>query len=441
MRKKANYAFAVSRKTKNDACVNPEIAKYELINYLKENSHQLNLKSKKLVSDNYLSEVIKNLIKKRYKNNNILFNLAVLYFLQKEYIKSIKLYTKLLNYPAFNEVYLYRGVAYFNIGEFQLAESDFNNQILNTQSSQAIFTCAELLLYKYEYKSAINLFSKLTKDENFKFRSSVYLSVVNYINSEIELSIKNLELIGNFDLNIKDDAFKSFADLINKLISWRYHNPHFKMYAENSSKAINVIGDSHSLSANGLLVDINGHKYICRTKLIVGIQMHHLASNYSNKYKTSVIKIINGTPRNSIICISAGEIDTRFDFGFIPRIKDTKELDAKICNIVNVFVEFFRNIYINDYHIIFNGIPAPNENSLSSNVYLNSLRNSVIIKINKILKDKAIKCGFGFIDLYQLTINDSGHAKNEMSLDSIHLNPEAYSLAFSNYLTLPLKLK
>ena len=65
----------------------------------------------------------------------------------------------------------------------------------------------------------------------------------------------------------------------------------------------------------------------------------------------------------------------------------------------------------------------------------------IIFQTNEILRAKAIKCGFGFIDLYKLTKNSDGYSHNEMSLDSIHLNPSAYLMGFNNYLTLPKNYK
>jgi hypothetical protein len=362
--------------------------------------------------------------------------------MQREYLKAIGLYTKILEKTTeITDIYLYRGTTYFTIGEFELAKFDFERQISLSENNQAKFTYAKLLIYSDDYYSAIGLLNNLTLHEEFKYNSSVYLSILNYMNSQIGDAIKNLEFISNFDLNINDRPLKAYANLIHKLINWRHRNEQFKMYSTNSSRVINVIGDSHSLSTNGLLIDINNLKFICRTKLVVGIQMHHLASEFPNKYKSSIENIINNTPHNSVICISVGEIDTRFDYGFLPHMKDLKEVGENIKKIVNDFIKFINNICSNNYSIIFIGVSSPNANSMSSNEYLNETRKKIIFQINEALKSTATKLGFGFLDLYNLTRNSDGYSHSEMSLDSIHLNPKTYSVAFNNHLILPFNFK
>jgi hypothetical protein len=261
---------------------------------------------------------------------------------------------------------------------------------------------------------------------------------LHYLNSNITDAIKNLELIGNFDKLLPDKALYAFANLVNRLITWRFKNNKFKIYHPNNNKNLYVLGDSHSLSCNGLFVNINGQNLICKSSLILGIQMHHISSENSNNYKTSVIKNIQNIEENSFVLISIGEIDTRFNHGFLKNNIDNDEIEVSIINIVTKFINFFNNIRARKNKIIFMGIQLPNKKSLSDNEEINKIRLKIIEEINKLMKIILIEMRFGFLDIYGLTVNSELNPDFKCNLDTVHLTPEAYMVAFQNYLTLPV---
>ena len=321
----------------------------------------------------------------------------------------------------------------FELGSFNEIEKIINNRIANNR--ELIYLLSIYNIYSGKYcRSEIFLEKLISINDPTKYRALLSLSILFYIKSNIKECNRCLELIENINENLKENSFRAYGNLMLSLLNWRMNNPGFKMYYSPESPKLYIIGDSHSLSGNGVIFNIQGNNFLGETKLIMGIQMHHLASNNTNKYKSSIIELIKCIPKGSSILISIGEIDTRFEYGFIKHSgAEYKKLNEKIKFIVVQYL-LFLNQFSNSLNLIISGIAVPSRKSMKKDEMLNLVRNYVIKKTNCLLKEHSVKSNFGYLDLYQLTSQMSDQDLSLYRLDSFHLSPKAYSDAFYNQL-------
>lgn len=324
-------------------------------------------------------------------------------------------------------------INHFEFGNFNEIDKLINN--LDSKNNELIYFLSIYYMYIGKYCISQKLLEKLISlNDSIKYRALLRLSVLYYINSNIRECNRCLELIENFNENLKKYSLRAYGNLILNLLSWRMNNPKFKMYFSPKSPKIYFIGDSHALSGNGVLFNIEEVKLLGETKLIMGIQMSHLAFDKNNKYQSSICKLINNIPKRSYIFFSIGEIDTRFEYGFIKKYgMDIRTLSKKIEWVVVRYLRFLAQ-FSNSFNIIISGVSRPSLKSMKVDEKLNLVRSEVIKITNSLLKEHSLISNFGYLDLYQFTTQVSEQNLSVYRLDSFHLSPEAYSDAFSNQL-------
>lgn len=330
--------------------------------------------------------------------------------------------------------FLKKIISFFESGDFNEINKAINNNLI-IDNRELIYFISIYNIYAGKYlESQKSLVKLISIDDHTKYRALLSLSILFYINSNIQECNKCLELIKNFDKNLNENSSRAYGNLILGLLNWRMNNPKFKMYYSPKSPKIYFIGDSHSLSGNGVLFNIEEAILLGETKLVMGIQMHHLASDKNNKYKSSIFELINNTPKGSYVFFSIGEIDTRFEYGFIKKYgMDIRKLSEKIKWVVMRYLRFLEQ-FSNSFNIIISGVARPSLKSMKADEKLNIVRSEVIKITNSLLREYSLNSNFRYLDLYQFTTQISEQKLSVYRLDSFHLSPEAYSDSFSKQL-------
>src|SRR5690606_23580570 len=84
----------------------------------------------------------------------------------------------------------------------------------------------------------------------------------------------------------------------------------------DASKAF-VIGESHCLSAHGLVTQHAGSAQRWTARWIPGCKQWHLASPAPNKYKFHFERVVSELPQAPTLLLTFGEIDCRLDEGIL----------------------------------------------------------------------------------------------------------------------------
>ena len=161
-----------------------------------------------------------------------------------------------------------------------------------------------------------------------------------------------------------------------------------------------VFGESHSLNLNGLNVNVANKQYICESKFIMGIKMHHVANNNLDERTASLKAHLLNISNFSDLMFCIGEIDTRPDEGIWPTSVKTGQ---PLVSIINITVrKFINNIkgMLPDGHkgmVIIQGIPAPcyDPREIIGEMNLDKFLGMFIV-LNKRLQEESNKYGWIF---------------------------------------------
>jgi hypothetical protein len=262
-------------------------------------------------------------------------------------------------------------------------------------------------------------------------------------------------LEGNFGLfsSILNDSRGLLGSKDNKhkvsRTYWMYLNELRKWYLDSNrlihgcnaeDGVLYVIGESHSLSAHGALVNIAEKIFRCSAQWIAGCKQWHLGNSSSNRYKNKFESIVKNLPSKSSVLLTIGEIDCRLDEGVVKVVQKypNKKLEDVINDTINGYIEYLTRIAVlYDQKFIVGGVPALNIPLTIMNENL-ILEHAIFIqKFNAILKENALKAGMGFLDVFALTDRGDGLSNQKWHIDSTHLKPSAFANAFDqNYLIL-----
>lgn len=374
-------------------------------------------------------------------NINLLNLVGVSYFLLKKYDESEKFYKKALkikqNVPA---VYNNLGLVYLRRGEIN--ESIYHlrkSSELDPKSYDSIFFLALANHYNDDNKSSSTYLTQIIdkKFDSYKLRSEVILAIYNYL----ELNLNRCRQYLNSSqeiIKVNKKEFHSeriFHLFLNKLLNWHEKNP--QNVSNSDLKTLYVVGESHSLSSNNLIINFSNNHYRCKSYLIIGCMQYHLGNAENNQYKYKFSKILRSLPLRSKILLSIGEIDCRIESGILNHKKKypDKSLDEIIIFTINNFIEYINKINFDLSHtIIIQGVPSTNiEKKIYSNSDLHSLT-YIIKKFNEILRLKAIQNDYSFLDIYQLTDNGNGSSNKLWHIDSHHIKPDALKKAWKEHL-------
>src|SRR5262249_19522869 len=122
-----------------------------------------------------------------------------------------------------------------------------------------------------------------------------------------------------------------------------------------------VVGESHSLSAQGIAVRYREQEMRCEARWIPGCKQWHLGNEHSNRYKSKCERLIRELPARSTIFLAIGEIDCRHDEGVVQVAQKSpdKSLDEIIEGTVAGYMRYVDEIAArSDHRWIVQGVPA-----------------------------------------------------------------------------------
>lgn len=271
---------------------------------------------------------------------------------------------------------------------------------------------------------------------NFGFDAAVQLAIQHYVSgnheecrAKLDASIRILENADLERINVR--AYWRYLD---KLLSWWQLNRDASQ--AQSAGTLYVVGESHALSAHGMVVPCNGQSMQCVAELVFGCKQWHLGNGDPNKYKHKFEAVIARLPRESAILLVFGEIDCRHDEGIIKaweKMPD-KSLDDIVKSTVDSYIDYARRTAAHRGHrLVIGGVPA-------TNIRLDALSKmeierfvQVIRVFNATLKRQALASGLGFLDIYALTDRGDGIASGDWHIETHHLLPSAMVEAFAKH--------
>ena len=207
----------------------------------------------------------------------------------------------------------------------------------------------------------------------------------------------------------------------------------------NISKKLYVVGESHCLSLNGAVVQIEGIDHLCESKWMLGVKAYHLGSSNDNHHKRQFDAILSECPPDSFVLLTIGEIDCRLNEGILPFYRKNKKnitLEAVIDKTVGNYINYVKKISEKyNIKIIISAVPA-------TNIPLNSMSTvdaegytAMISLFNEVLRRYTLEhYGLMFLNTYDMTNAGNGISNGIWHIDMFHLTRNAYVTAFQNYL-------
>ncbi len=248
----------------------------------------------------------------------------------------------------------------------------------------------------------------------------------------------------NLSIDLMDDRTKltlnarAYRHFLSELVDFR--QLHARLYEHECRSQLYFIGDSHCLSANGLKASKGGVDYQIQSFLVIGAKAWHLSREENNRFKASVKCAIDKVEEGACVIFGFGEIDCRVNEGIFPYfLKHHNEhgcsVEQNILQLVGDYVDFVvSEAKRKSIDVVFYGVPAcvltPIVKTLDASdreIYLN-----VIEQYNKSLKYFSAKIDAVFLDVYSMTIGDSGFAKSGVHIDDRHLSPHVLNDIFSS---------
>ncbi len=288
------------------------------------------------------------------------------------------------------------GCAYRDLGKFELSIDNYIKSVqLNKNDNKAFIAlmeiCFQLDLWN-NYKNAFIDFIQLNKDRSINYYFSIYNLIASFIKNDFNQTEDEILKLQGY---LKEDNFLNNTEYKDKIFISAYFNlvkGMQKTRIDNKiklSKKINKIyhlGESHSLTFNGCIINDNKNLYVIEPKIIFGLKSWHLSQKNDNRFKSIFKEKIKLIPNNSKILISIGEIDCRENEGIINRhFKSGEKIETIINNTIDGYLEFISE-YITDKNLdpYFLSVPAPI-------IYENSKHKKLRIEVVNIFNNRLKK--------------------------------------------------
>lgn len=344
--------------------------------------------------------------------------------------------------PDLVEVHSNLGLVLNEQGRVFEAEASYRWALgLNPDFAEAHNNLGNMLRNLGDVDQAVIAYQKvLTLDsQNHRIKAAVSLAIIYYLNGSIEQCKSMLDISRPVNTT-------SGSELKNVRVYWGYLSLILNNLQETNKEkrqrkdinALYVVGESHALSAHGVVVSYCGREMSCTAEWIEGCKQWHLGNNKPNKFKYKFERILETLPRESRILLLIGEIDCRSDEGIIKAWKKSQGISLEDLAKVTAlsYILYVTGIAVKfEHQMIVGGIPAP------SNIRLGTLATETadqLIKLirlfNATLKEQTLAAGMDFLDVYALTNRGDGVASGEWHIDSYHLLPSAMAEAFCRQL-------
>lgn len=250
----------------------------------------------------------------------------------------------------------------------------------------------------------------------------------------------NLQLVRELENSTKGYiSLPSTSEDKNSLVFYTYvHNlcvaAHEKreLYASDPNlPALNVLGESHSLSPCHLCFNWHGQQVRGASRFAFGVKMHHLAKTGESLQRHYLREHLRHMPDGPLL-LTIGEIDCRPEEGIWPYARRTGQnpLDVLESTVSGYLRALDALLAERPWpSITIQGVPAPGytftENRDPGDLpgFLHMVREA-----NRLLREGTHQRGWGFLDVYSLTANAEGAGNGRYHLDGHHLKPEVYSL-------------
>jgi hypothetical protein len=196
--------------------------------------------------------------------------------------------------------------------------------------------------------------------------------------------------------------------------------------------ALEVIGDSHCLSAAGLTAVHRGRRRRCRPHWIPGCKQWHLGNPQPNKYKHQLGRILQHLAPGSQVLLLIGEIDCRHDDGISRVLANHPErhADALIDDTVAGYLRHLIAAAAPYRHqLIIGGVPCDNLPPDLLPPAARQQHDRLIGAFNARLASRVQDAGLDFLDLQAATAA-SGGARH---IDHFHLRPDALADALAQH--------
>ena len=239
---------------------------------------------------------------------------------------------------------------------------------------------------------------------------------------------KNISIV----INSKNNFFIKFSKAYNiyllNLYSFYENNKDY--YAIHANEKIYVIGDSHTLSVNGIELYFLGKKNCGESRLIAGIKMRHVGKTQNNAFRACLAEQLTDLPNDADLLFCIGEIDCRRDEGMWAAYKKKGGvLGDIVANTVTAYLQVLADLtsVSSPASVTIHGIPAPVYRKLTD-LSLDDQAEflSMIALVNRVLEVEALAIGWNFLDVYSATCGENGASHRLWHLDDTHLQPSFY---------------
>lgn len=268
--------------------------------------------------------------------------------------------------------------------------------------------------------------------------TAVLLAIRYYLEGNIEQARKMLQVSQPImaTTNAKCKPSRIYWEYLSRLLSLFHQSADGGLKPENM-ETLYVIGESHALSAHGVLVRYRERGMLhCVAQWIAGCKQWHLGNNSRNKYKHKFELIMAKIPRQSVVLLTIGEIDCRHDGGIIKAWEKTpgKSLDEVAHATAEAYVRYVAKIgAYHGHRLVVCGVPAINF-ALSGLTSEAAEQLVHLVRIfNVMLKELALAAGMDFLDVYAFTDRGDGLAGGQWHIDNFHLLPNAVAEVFDRY--------
>ena len=343
--------------------------------------------------------------------------------------------------PDFAVAHNNLGLTLKDLGRLDEAAASFRRALeIKPDYADAHYNLGNILCDLGDIAQAIAVYQKiLTIDpQNFGMEAAVSLATLYYLDGSIERCRNMLEV--SRPINAASGSAHEYARTY-----WGYLNSLLADYQEHNGEkhqrkdldALYVVGDSHSLSAHGVVVRYHGQEMNCTAKWLEGCKQWHLGNSKPNRFKHRFEGIMKTLPHESMILLLIGEIDCRPDEGIIKAWKKSQgtSLEEVAKATAASYVSYVTGIAAKFGHrVIVGGIPATNIRLDTLDTETAGQLVRLIRLFNTVLKDQALAASMDFLDVYALTDRGDGIASGEWHIDNNHLLPSAITEAFSKHL-------
>ena len=387
-------------------------------------------------NDKAVSELYLNALNNLPDDVTLNYNLGVHYIAKRKFQEAADLFVKVLNKDGSHaDARNNLSICYWELGCF--LESIQELEVLlriapgtdkaNLNLCRVLQSAQQLSQWK---QAASESLSAKEVDKKESPHLHVDLAIIAWLESDIvtcETHLRESDCLTNDTSKLSVNS-RAYHGYLNEMVKFRRLNSH--LYKQHSDKSIHFVGDSHCLSASGVVVKYQNEWWNIKSHLVVGGKAWHLSRPENNRFKQSLINAMENIPSQSTVIFGFGEIDCREDEGILKNYrKKPHKLQNAIEHLVREYVAFIHKT-AREYHVEFllYGTPAPIHaekiDSLSQED--KNLLFDIIEMYNNALANNARELNIPFLDVHSLTVGPDCYAKNGFHIDGRHIKPKIF---------------